>query len=42
MTYRDYLLKSLNRIELLNATKSAKDGFRYCNALCQDFKPSSD
>jgi len=42
MTYRDYLLKSLNRVELLNATKSAEDGFRYCNALCQDFRPSSE
>lgn len=42
MTYRDYLLKSLNRVELLNVTKSAENGFRYCNALCQDFRPSSD
>jgi hypothetical protein len=42
MTYRDYLLKSLNRVELLNATKSAEDGFRYCNALCQDFRPSTE
>jgi exonuclease VII small subunit len=42
MSYRNYLLKSLNRNDLMNATKSAPEGVRYCNALCQDFRPNEE
>jgi len=42
MSYRNFLLKSLNRNELLEVAKSAKEGFRFCNGLCQDYKPTED
>jgi hypothetical protein len=42
MSYRNFLSKSLNRNELLDASKLAKEGFRFCNGLCQDYKPSND
>ena len=42
MSYRNFLSKSLNRNELLEASKLAKEGFRFCNGLCQDYKPSND
>ena len=42
MSYRNYLTKSLNRNDLMTATKSAPEGVRYCNALCQDFRPNEE
>jgi len=42
MSYRNYLSKSLNRNDLMTATKSAPEGVRYCNALCQDFRPNEE
>jgi hypothetical protein len=42
MSYRNYLYTSLNRNDLMNATKSAPQGVRYCNALCQDFRPNEE
>ena len=42
MSYRNYLKKSLNRNDLMTATKSAPEGVRYCNALCQDFRPNEE
>ena len=42
MSYRNYLYISLNRNDLMNATKSAPQGVRYCNALCQDFRPNEE
>ena len=42
MSYRNYLLKSLNRNDLMNTTKSAPKGVRYCNGLCQDFRAEEE
>ena len=42
MSYRNYLSKSLNRNDLMTSTKSAPEGVRYCNALCQDFRPKEE
>lgn len=42
MSYRYYLYTSLNRNELMNATKSAPKGLRYCNAMCQDFRKTDE
>ena len=42
MSYRNYLLKSLNRNDLVNVSKSGPKGVRYCNAFCQDFRKEED
>jgi hypothetical protein len=42
MSYRNFLLKTLNRNDLVNVSKSGPEGVRYCNALCQDFRKEEE
>lgn len=42
MAYRNYLKESLNRNDLMNTSKSAPKGVRYCNGLCQDFRTEEE